>query len=291
MLAMGHRPASDSFSFVVFVFSLSLPLSLSLFLFQKSGLDCSNVYVIIGLEQQYWCLAVQCARPSAHLLFNELVCFCRSVANNPLLDCTPPNNAEFLTGPPICLAPFPPSFSPPPSPPPPSPLSPPPSFPPSPPPPLPPLSSLPPPSFTAPPSPAFILGDASGDGIVSVPDVVLIVAFVAGNTPFPGPFAAADINGDGVISVLVSQSLQDFADVFFPLPPLFGALNSPHSYPPVALLFVMACRIFCSLSTHCSNLASRMSAQGFSLFQLFRLLFIESVLEFLYIFFFFFQAL
>ena len=148
------------------------PLSffLSFFLFQKSGLDCSNVYVIIGLEQEYWCLAVQCATPLAHLLFNELVCFCRSTANNPLLEFPPPNNAEFLAGPPIRSAPFPP--------------------------PSPPSPSLPPPSFTAPPSPAFILGDASGDGIVSVPDVVLIIAFVAGNTPFPGPFAAADTNGD-----------------------------------------------------------------------------------------------
>ena len=111
----------------------------------------------------------------AHLFFNELVYFCRSTADNPLLECTPPNNAESLTGPPSC---------------------------------------------SAPPSPAFILGDVSGDGTVDISDIVLIVAFVIGKAPLPGLFAAGDINGDGIISVLVSQSLQDFAGVFS-FPPLF----------------------------------------------------------------------
>ena len=139
MLAMGHRTASDSFSFVFFLFSLSLVLSIS----------------------KAWPWLFKCTRLLAHLFSNELVCFCRSTADNPLLECTPPNNAQFFTGPSICSA----------------------------------------------PSPPFILGDASGDGVVSVSDIVLIIAFVTENTPLPGLFAAADVNGDGVISVLVRQSL------------------------------------------------------------------------------------
>ena len=104
------------------------------------------------------------------------MCFYRNTAENPLLECTPLNNAAFLTGPPICTTPFPPPFP-------------------------------PPPSIAAPPSPAFIPGDVSGDGAVNVSDVVFIVAFVTGDTPLPGPFGAADIDGDGAVNILVSQSL------------------------------------------------------------------------------------
>ena len=136
----------------VFPLSFSFSLALSFFLFQKPSLGCSNMYAIIGLEQEYWCLAVRCARPLAHLLFNELVCFCRNTADNPLLECTPPNNAQIFTGPPICSAPF-------------SPPSPPPS---------------PPPLLCPPTSAPSSVGDLDSDGQLTISDVVSLINLTLG---------------------------------------------------------------------------------------------------------------
>jgi len=45
-------------------------------------------------------------------------------------------------------------------------------------------------------------GDANGDGVVNILDVVTIVEFFAGNNPDPFYFQNADVNQDGIIDLL-----------------------------------------------------------------------------------------
>ena len=253
MLAVSHRTVSDSLSFVFSLFSLSLSLSLS-FYFKSLVLVVQMCISSCCRQIRARVLVFGCAmrKPLAHLLFNEFACSCRKIADNPLLECTPPNNAQFFTGPPICSTPFPPP-------------------------------SPPPPSFTAPPSPAFIPGDVNGDGTVNISDIVFIIAFVAGNTSLPGPFAAADIDGNGAINILVSQSLQDFAGVFFffiSFPPSLWCARFTLFISSGCATFVMVCRMFRCFSAPWSKLPSWMSVRGFSLFQLLGLLFIACVWNF-----------
>ena len=44
-------------------------------------------------------------------------------------------------------------------------------------------------------------GDVTGDGIVSVADVVSIISYILGENPSEFKAAAADVNGDGKVTV------------------------------------------------------------------------------------------
>lgn len=49
---------------------------------------------------------------------------------------------------------------------------------------------------------SFIPGDANGDGIVNVLDVITVVNYIMELNPSPFIFKAADLTGDGVVNVL-----------------------------------------------------------------------------------------
>ena len=48
---------------------------------------------------------------------------------------------------------------------------------------------------------AYVIGDANGDGVVTVSDVVAVANYILGKNPQPFIFDAADVNGDGEITV------------------------------------------------------------------------------------------
>jgi len=48
---------------------------------------------------------------------------------------------------------------------------------------------------------AYVVGDANGDGVVTVSDVVAVANYILGKNPQPFIFDAADVNGDGEITV------------------------------------------------------------------------------------------
>ncbi|MGB2981138.1 MAG: dockerin type I repeat-containing protein, partial [Candidatus Zixiibacteriota bacterium] len=47
----------------------------------------------------------------------------------------------------------------------------------------------------------FICGDANGDGVINVADVVYLVNFLYRNGDPPDPIAAGDANCDGIVNV------------------------------------------------------------------------------------------
>lgn len=47
-----------------------------------------------------------------------------------------------------------------------------------------------------------LAGDANGDGVVNVLDIVIVANYFVGNDPDPFCFVNADINGDGIINIL-----------------------------------------------------------------------------------------
>ena len=98
--------------------------------------------------------------------------FCRRLFSNPL-SCTPPSSGSGFGNPPVCSAPPP---------------------------------SLPAPS-PSPPGCAFPLGDANGDGIVSVLDLIAMTNDILGLAELSqGPFCAADVDSNGVVNALVRES-------------------------------------------------------------------------------------
>ena len=45
-------------------------------------------------------------------------------------------------------------------------------------------------------------GDANGDGVVNILDVITIASYIMGQNPESFVFENADVNGDGIINIL-----------------------------------------------------------------------------------------
>ncbi|UCB53610.1 MAG: dockerin type I repeat-containing protein [Candidatus Zixiibacteriota bacterium] len=47
----------------------------------------------------------------------------------------------------------------------------------------------------------FVRGDANGDGIINVGDIVYLVSYLYKNGPAPSPVEVGDCNCDGIVNV------------------------------------------------------------------------------------------
>jgi hypothetical protein len=67
-------------------------------------------------------------------------------------------------------------------------------------------------------SPVFIRGDASGDGVIDVSDVVYLINYLFINGPAPDPLEAGDVNCDGVIDISDVVYLTNYLFIGGPMP-------------------------------------------------------------------------
>jgi hypothetical protein len=77
----------------------------------------------------------------------------------------------------------------------------------------------------------FIVGDANGDGVVNVADVIFLINFIFRNGPAPDPMESGDANGDGTVNI--ADAVYLIAYIFFggppPVQPSSSNIDNGHS--------------------------------------------------------------
>ena len=64
----------------------------------------------------------------------------------------------------------------------------------------------------------ILYGDANGDGVINVLDLIAIINYIMGGNPDPFDFEAADLNNDGIVNIL---------DVVFNVNIIMGTPGTP----------------------------------------------------------------